>query len=158
MRVFVLLAALSVLSVVGCDSGGDAGDNCDLANVRSGGAIEATYGAESFRLSCYDVSQAAGRTFLVGYDVGERVEDIRTPIVITIDGTREGTYTLDGNGTEDDTDESYIQLALGGAATSPAESGVIAVSEFTSTRLRGTFSFTTLSGVVVSGGRFDVAL
>ena len=154
----VLTFALVLVLLPSCDSGGSDGGDCGSINVRSGGTISAQVGAESLGLSCYDVSIAAGRTFLIGYSTGETLADIRTPITIVIDGTSEGTYSLDGNGSEDDTDESYIQLSLGGDATSPAETGSIRVSEFTSTRLRGTFEFVTLNGVRVSGGVFDVSL
>lgn len=156
MRLLPVLLALAVLSVSGCDSG-DLSADCDSIGARSG-TISANVGGDALRVSCYTVFVVEGRTFLTGISIGESVTDLRTPITITIDGTTEGSYDLDGVGAGDDGDESFVQLALGGDATSPAESGVIRVETFTPTQLRGTFEFVTLTGVDVSDGRFDVGL
>ena len=164
MRAALLLAAL-LLPLSGCDSGGDADDDgggsadgaCAEFGFRAGGTITADADGQPLRAECYNAFVENGLTFLSGYEVGGSASDFLLPVTLVIDGETEGTYRING---PDPGDASAAQFSFGGAfggeAASPAESGEIQVTEYSDTRLRGTFSFVTTSGVTVSDGVFDV--
>ena len=158
-RIGLFLVAASLFSA-GCDSNSLSSEVCASIRLIGDGTFSASLSQGAMTPNCFSVSVAEGRTLFIAYEVGDALAgDLRSPLTLTLDGTTEGTYTLDDNSGEDDTDESYAHVgATDRLVPSFATSGVVVVDELTDTRFRGSFNFITSTGLSVSNGRFDIQL
>ena len=165
MRALILLASLALLPLSGCDSGGggtddddDGGGNgvCATFGFRSGGIFTADVGGEALRLDCYNAFSESGLTYLTGYQVGASATQIRSQLTLVIGGASAGSYVIGGSDPSDVSTAQYAFLTASGNEDLRAETGQIQVTTYSETRLSGTFSFVTDSGVSISDGVFDV--
>ncbi len=148
--------ALAGVLLVGCDSSSvpDLRLTCEDVSLSSSGTLTASTPSGSFRANCFEVSSRTSFLTIEGLDVDLVEGGIDGSISLDIRGTTPGTYSVD----EDAERQVEASYSPSGSVSLEAVSGTVTLSEFSTTRVRGSFSFETTNGSRVTDGAFDVEL
>lgn len=157
-----LLLTLTVLALAlttGCDSGGGGDDDDDggsAVNCSAIGALEGSLGGSattgSVSANCFNIDTSGGRFSIIALDVPSLTVVPRTTLLVALDDDETGTYTLGGDS------RNLVQYTPSGTSGFDAEVGTFTLTEFSASRVRGTFEFTTVNGIEVTNGTLDVRL
>lgn len=144
--VVVGLMAITVTTVLGCSSSGDAPDDPDASG---GSGQEASFaatiaGSEVLSLSGSAVSWSKGASS-PGWALQLVTDDNQTITIASDSGTRPtpGTYTIidDMSFTGPTPDGRYIAAATIGGEAYSAMSGTLVISDSSASQVRGSFTF-----------------
>lgn len=147
--------ALLALTAAGCDGGApdDSALVCADVGLSSRGTLTASTPTGAFRATCFEVRTSADDLTVLAYAYDfAQDEPLRGRVRLLVGGFEPGQYPIPGtpgrrSAAEYDPDpETQLE----------AETGAVALAEASADRVRGSFSFVTTDGVVVTGGAFDV--
>ena len=159
MRALLLSLAVLALPLAGCDSGGDDDDGgggfgtitCNDVSLLDG-SLSGSATTGSVTANCFSVETAGGDLTIVAFDLPSSGAGLRSTVVLDFEEAAEGTYSVGG-----DDDDSRATYSPSGTSGFDAASGTITLSEFSASRVRGSFDFETINGIDTSGS-FTVEL
>ena len=160
MTVRLLPLLLGLVALSGCDSSEPDAPSltCEDVSLSSQGDLTASVPDGTFRANCFNV-RSTDRLTINGFDVELDADpgNAGSPlgaIALEFYGLTPGTYAV-GEDADPRVEAAYSPTE---SASFEATSGTATLSEFSPSRVRGTFSFQTANGTVVSEGSFDISL
>ena len=150
-----LLLSVCLLAASGCDSG-ESSIDCSDSVFENAGTMTARIDGERFSVQCFDVETINGDLEISGVELRsgdfgsvEYGAEINLEVEDSQIGSSEvGESSLGSEANYTTASDSRFE----------AVSGTITLDEFSGTRTRGSFSFTTVNGIEVTDGEFDINL